>query len=330
MRKRSCPICLAAADLQSLMPLTVFEIECDRCGRFQITHDLANWWRQERERLDGTLRAEEEALLPYLSAYTRQAAAMVRLDTTNWKGLAKLHIGVPVSRKRDRLLELIARRSSTPGAWIALNPRLTSPLLDIGDDRELDFLLDSLRDRGYVQFRRVPVPEARDDQGGFSESEKQYSLTMVGWELLEPIAGAGIPGTCFVAMSFDASLNSAFDQGIQPAVETDCGLRVIRVDREEHNDNITDRILAGIRSAQCMIADFTMQRQGVYFEAGFGVGLGRTVIWTCREDDFARVHFDTRQYNHIVWTDPADLRRKLADRLRATVDVPVQTRSEAT
>jgi len=30
------------------------------------------------------------------------------------------------------------------------------------------------------------------------------------------------------------------------------------------------------------------------------MGLGRQVIWTCRDDDLKNVHFDTRQYNHIV------------------------------
>lgn len=79
---------------------------------------------------------------------------------------------------------------------------------------------------------------------------------MPDWEVMEPIAGAGVRGTCFVAMSFDPSLNAAFDEGMWPGLEVDCGLRVVRVDREHHNENITDRILAGIRSAQFVIADF--------------------------------------------------------------------------
>jgi nucleoside 2-deoxyribosyltransferase len=125
-------------------------------------------------------------------------------------------------------------------------------------------------------------------------------------------------------MSFHPSLDPGFDLGIKPAVETDCGFTVIRVDRVPHNDNINDRILAGVRTAQFVIADFTLQRQGVYFEAGFAMGLGRPVIWTCRQDDFANVHFDTRQFNHIVWAEPVDLRPKLAARIRATVALPAR------
>jgi nucleoside 2-deoxyribosyltransferase len=125
-------------------------------------------------------------------------------------------------------------------------------------------------------------------------------------------------------MSFATAMDLAFESGIRLAVETDCGLQVLRVDRVEHNDNITDRILAGIRSAQFVVADFTGQRPGVYFEAGFAMGLGRTVIWTCRADEKDAIRFDTRQYNHIFWTDPADLRRRLAERIKATVSIPVR------
>jgi hypothetical protein len=49
------------------------------------------------------------------------------------------------------------------------------------------------------------------------------------------------------------------------------------------------------------------------------MGLGMPVIWTCREDDVDNLHFDTRQYNHIVWAEPADLKEKLALRIEATL-----------
>ena len=58
-------------------------------------------------------------------------------------------------------------------------------------------------------------------------------------------------------------------------------------------------------------------RGGVYFEAGFALGLSIPVIWTCREDMIKHVHFDTRQFNHIVWTDADDLFTKLKNRIGA-------------
>jgi len=110
-----------------------------------------------------------------------------------------------------------------------------------------------------------------------------------------------------------------YTEGIYAALKADCHLDPCRLDREEHNDRIDDRIMLEIRRAQFTVADVTRQRPGVYFEAGFAIGLGRPVIWTCREDDLENVHFDTRQYNHVVWSSPADLREKLATRVRATI-----------
>ena len=117
-------------------------------------------------------------------------------------------------------------------------------------------------------------------------------------------------------MWLDNSLTPAYDEGIAPAV-TACGLTVIRVDRVEHVNVINDEILSGIRRARCVIADFSGQRQSVYFEAGFALGLDRKVIWTCSRGDLGNLHFDTRQYNFIDWTDTADLRPRLEVRLRA-------------
>ena len=68
-----------------------------------------------------------------------------------------------------------------------------------------------------------------------------------------------------------------------------------------------------------MVADFTGDRGGVYYEAGFAQGLGIPVIWTCRSDWTQRIHFDTRQYNRIEWESPSDLADKLHNRVSATV-----------
>jgi hypothetical protein len=96
-------------------------------------------------------------------------------------------------------------------------------------------------------------------------------------------------------------------------------MRAVRIDLVPHNDNIVDKIIGEIRTCQFMVADFTGQKGGVYFEAGFVKGLGREVIWTCREDDFRNVHFDIAQFSHIIWKNSGDLRRRLADKIIATI-----------
>ena len=98
-------------------------------------------------------------------------------------------------------------------------------------------------------------------------------------------------------------------------------MTAIRIDRVHHNEKICDKILAEIRRCQFTVADFTRQSQGVYFEAGFAMTLGREVIRTCQEIEVAekKLHFDTRQYPLIPWKDPADLRQQLSERINALI-----------
>jgi nucleoside 2-deoxyribosyltransferase len=123
---------------------------------------------------------------------------------------------------------------------------------------------------------------------------------------------------CFVAMSFDADLQQAYEVGIRPALEL-TGFKSFRTDGYEHNEKIDDLIMAQIQRSYFLVADVTKHRQGVYFEAGYALGLGRNVIWLCREDDLKNAHFDTRQYNHISWKDVTDLKDKLVNRIRFTI-----------
>ena len=168
------------------------------------------------------------------------------------------------------------------------------------------------------ELKTIGWPRSKHKEG----QEATILMKVQGWEALSPVAGTAVAGKCFVAMSFDPSLTSAYEQGMIPAIVQDCKFSVERLDRVEHNESINDRILAGIRGSQFTVADFTFQRPNVYFEAGFALALGRTVIWTCRETDAENLQFDTRQMNYIRWADPQDLRSKLTPRILATVALP--------
>jgi nucleoside 2-deoxyribosyltransferase len=97
----------------------------------------------------------------------------------------------------------------------------------------------------------------------------------------------------------------------------DCGYKPVCLKEIGTNDNICDLIVSKLRKAQFVIADFTKQKGGVYFESGFGKALGKEVFWTCRADDFHLLHFDTNHYGHIKWVQPEDLRTQLTNRIIA-------------
>lgn len=311
MSQRRCAICLREAE--NLGSKGLYErTECRVCGRFRISDLLVTIWQSARQQNGGQLAPDAQWLMAYLSAHVRQSAEEVSLGVDNWQELARTHVGKPVGQKVQRLLELIANRSE-PAEVVQIDMAELAPLLDAAGQEEVEYLIKALEEKRYLAIRMT------GGDGWGDGAKPAVVLTVSGWDAAAPFSGRGVPGTCFVAMSFRPELDEAFKEGIMKAVEDDCGFRVIRVDRIPHNESITDRILAGIRTAQFVVADFTFQTQGAYYEAGFAQGLGRTVVRTCREDDFRQLHFDTRQFYHLKWSSPADLRQRLAEHIRATV-----------
>jgi hypothetical protein len=88
-----------------------------------------------------------------------------------------------------------------------------------------------------------------------------------------------------------------------------------------------DQVITFIRQARFVVADFTSgpeevegekvkggARGGVYWEAGFGYGLGKPVIHTAEDSDDTRrrIHFDVDQYNTIFWR-PDELTEEIRD-----------------
>lgn len=150
-----------------------------------------------------------------------------------------------------------------------------------------------------------------------------FTVTAKGWLKIEELV-TRLPDTsqAFVAMWFSPKTEDAYEHGIRPAIE-DAGYRPRRIDKKEHNNKIDDEIVAEIRRSKFLVADFTCEkdkvRGGVYFEAGFAMALPIPVIWTCSKESLGDIHFDTRQYNHIVWETPERLRESLRVRIGAVV-----------
>ena len=126
-------------------------------------------------------------------------------------------------------------------------------------------------------------------------------------------------------------MKEARERGIKPAI-IDAGYDPFFIDEDEYIGKIDDRIIAEIKRSKFIVADFTQGEDGargsVYFEAGFARGLEIPVFFTCHKNSINDVHFDTRQYNHIVWEKPEDLCKKLADRISAELGDGPQKRRQ--
>jgi nucleoside 2-deoxyribosyltransferase len=153
--------------------------------------------------------------------------------------------------------------------------------------------------------------------GFLEEGGAVLVLSAQGWHRVGELqTGRASTRNAFVAMDFSPDLDSVYEKGIRPAIE-DAGFTPIHMGRLHHVQRIDDRILVELKRCLFVVADFTNENRGAYFEAGYAQALGKTVIWTARKGQ--TVHFDTRQYNHIFWESESDLRERLRDRILALI-----------
>lgn len=298
-----CPICGAdGAEFWNRLGEDV-TVKCPICGDFTASIELA-------ADIDQIVPPE---IRPYLSAATRQTSEMghpLRLDRRSARGLAETLQRTTVGEKLDKLLAYVANKATSPGQWISIRPDLDYPLAVASGQFELLEYLNHLTTERYL---KSPA------QHGIGTTPFTYTPTIKGWRHLEPAPRpGGEPGRCFVASWLDDQMDEPYRIGINPAVRA-CGFTPIWMKDIPENKGITDRILSEIRRAEFIVADFTGQRQSVYFEAGFARGLGREVIWCCRRDEVGDLHFDIRHFGHVVWDTPADLSEKLQASIRANI-----------
>lgn len=270
-------------------------ISCRQCGNFSmdgnLTREIVCSSVTDRHLYAGAIRELNElGVQPYID----------RLETV----LGLVRVPRNPIEMMDRILLSLQNTLKKAGESRSFEES-DYPVRYATDYNEFCYLIRKMRECGYLN---------NTGSGGMD-----CQIEIPGWRRLTELDHIRPrPRQAFVAMRFHADMDDAWEKGIRPALEEN-GFEPLRVDRKEHDGKIDDLIISEIRQSGLLVADFTMQSQGVYFEAGFAMGLGIHVIRCCRdsEDETKKLHFDTRQYNHIFWTDPDDLRKKLSNRIRA-------------
>jgi len=231
------------------------------------------------------------------------------------------------SERANRLLRAIKQRVSYIGEFVEL-ATYTDLFLSHSEStnkKEVEFLAKYLIHHGWLLHARQYSDDALIDH-----PMMQLQISVEGYaHLAELDTVSNESEQAFVAMWFGNTMETVWDEGIRPAVE-EAGYKPIRIDKEETTGKIDDLIIAEIRRSRFLVADFTHgesgARGGVYYEAGFAHGLNIPVIFSCQKDCLDQIHFDTRQYNHIKWVTPEDLKARLYSRICAVIgDGPLKT-----
>lgn len=279
---------------------------CARCGNFTITrtaetmaerkeigHQLSSWIRDHYER--------------------KQDLAEINSNT-----LKTLESDLPKytpAEKQLILLRNIERKSEYPGFSVELHRNHDYPLAWASCPDEFLHYILSLIERKLLRT-------SHGSKINLGEWTLDVELTSDGWNYLEEKAKQSTTSTqAFIAMSFSEEIRSVWENAIRPAV-VKAGYKPYRVDSEPHIDRIDAKIMSEIKNSRFVVADVTGQKHGVYFEAGYALGLNLPVIWACNKEDINNVHFDTRQYNHILWSTEQELEEQLYYVIDALIGKP--------
>jgi len=279
-----------------------YSVDCPACLKYQISLRAAN-----------SIQSKYSDSLYILAAIARQRSDEgnpLYLHPGNIETILD-SVAVPNGplEQIDEIVKYIRKETKYFGADVWIDHRTDYPVAFARNESEFASLLSEAGAIGYIS-------KLRQQQGKYL-----CNLAREGYQRIDELRRTGRDSNqAFVAMWFDVQMDDAWKEGIKPALEEDTGWKALHMGALEHNEKIDDRMIAEIRRSGLLVADLTGHRQNVYFEAGFAMGLGIPVIYTCREDEASdeKVQFDTRQYKYISWTEPTDLRQKLRERIEAT------------
>lgn len=290
----SCQICEEQAERLDHLG-DYYHRRCPRCGEYKLTRSasptVADLTPAQKINLSGWIRHQNE-----LGSHP-----VIRADDIEpIANLAK----PPFAERATRLLGYIIKHQSELGKMIDLVRPALRALTYTSTNDEFRVFVDFLKERGFLD-RFLHYSHAFVTPSGYIYYESTLQV--------QPLYSQG-----FVAMWFDVSMDDPYAKGFDPGIRR-AGYDPLKVNLVEHNRKIDDEIIAQIRKSRFLVADFTGHRGGVYFEAGYAMGLGLPVIWTCRDDDLINLHFDIRQFNMIDWKAPEDLATRLRNRIEATI-----------
>ena len=312
---KKCPIC-GANCISSQFDL-ILHIRCMSCGLFNFNpflfpidksawlkhgHLIAGYMYETKGRRERNPLLEPSHILDFNIGSDKRILSSPLIPKTSMQKLDKI------------LLNLY---KSGNGFTIEFDFDDLVPAIGYARNREeLGNMLLALCELGYIKNTSNVV-------GG-----KNYTITIKGLERAESLlTEQNFSKRAFIAMRFSDDLKEVRDKSIKPACEA-CGFEAYTVDEEEHVGDITDKIISGIKTSRFVIADFTYNNPGVYYEAGYAKGLGIPVIKTCKKEWFEskdekgeknRLHFDVEHDNMILWENAEDLRQRLESRIPAVI-----------
>ena len=293
-----------------------YYVGCVKCGEYLVEHRLtyAGNTLLSNPKLCALINKYRAIKGRDVFLHTRDFDAdILRLNESKWDAVEIEEIldewPSDVPERLELAFFLFANHYNIMGEQFSVESNL-SIAWGLLKESECNFALSSWISLGYVK----------------GNSDLMYILPK-GWEYLEEIKQKSVVDKklkqVFVAMSFSTEHEPIYELAIKPAIEA-CGYTPMIIRDKHYNDGVMDNIIAEIRKSRFVIADYTGNKRGVYYEAGFAFGLGLEVVKCVDEAQLSptvpadlALHFDVKHINFIAWKDHATLKTRLVSRIKA-------------
>lgn len=215
------------------------------------------------------------------------------------------------SEQMDMALRNIGYMSEFPGHEIKIYDVKMTPFFYVRRENQdaLSYLIEAMRQAGLVEVKYYG--------GAFFP----FGVTVApkGWERLESSKKdkETRKNIFMYSLSGENRLNSQFFYSAAEKVAKECGYHSISWSDMRASANVTFELVAGIKSSELVVCDFTEQAGGAYYAAAMAQSLGKACILTCHESAKKKLQFDTNQYRVIFWDKQEMLYLELLSTIKA-------------
>lgn len=320
-----------------------YHYNCPRCGKYEyLSSDHSKIMKilnKKKQEIDFNLD-EREIFRTYCS-YVMHAKHFDKEDV-------EVHVTPQFAEsltKEYRAFDVLEQKDNFI-FWLCAEPFMSIPDLsddgaDFFEDRyswfgcktlfDVKNLLEILQQEGFVRLSERPQNVLGEyNNTPYMTISNVLSPTLKAYELYEQLKkGKKATNKAFLALQFDGALNEKRKKKLKKAV-SQTGFILNTVDEEPKAGLIDDKIRLDIRNSRFVIADLTDGNKGAYWEAGFAEGMGKSVIYMCREDVFndekKRPHFDVSHHQCITWSKDKfdEAMEKLKNTIRYTFPDAIQ------